>query len=344
MIPHTLGFREKTHFLRLCPAFRSLDARVLGSLAESARSLRLLRGQNIVRQGDEILALTVLTYGDATIWAEGSLVARISAPGIVGDQEILTDRWHAASTVTVDSEYSVVLEIPKAALFRVLESQPDLGLAFVTWIASRTLVMESRREYWRGLLSRLDGELLRLKGTVEKVEALGPSSERPRHATDDVLRFVVEVDERTLPPQRWIQLTQGYLAFSSEGRELRLRRSEDACWLAGKRDIGERTISAEVQIEREVFDALLPFVKGRLLRKRRCLVTIAGREWVIDIFNEGTACAGLSIAEVTVPRGEEIPAAPPGVRLITDVTRNEAYRNRSLALHGPPANGAPVGA
>ena len=65
------------------------------------------------------------------------------------------------------------------------------------------------------------------------------------------------------------QIIQGYLAISSDGTEVRIRRKGDKCVEAVKSQGGLTPDEIEVEISQDQFRTLWPATEGRRLEKAR---------------------------------------------------------------------------
>jgi adenylate cyclase len=131
------------------------------------------------------------------------------------------------------------------------------------------------------------------------------------------------------------KIDQGYLAIAEDGSEVRLRRRDGKYFLTAKTGSGLRRTELETGLGEEQFAALWPGTEGRRLQKTRRRLEVEGGLTVeLDVYT-GTL-AGLVIAEVEFP--DEASAgrfAAPGW-FGPEVTDDDAYRNRRLAVDGRP--------
>ena len=140
-----------------------------------------------------------------------------------------------------------------------------------------------------------------------------------------------------LPPgeHRTRRIEQGYLALDPDGAEVRLRRSDDTTTLTVKSAPGLVRVEEEIPIDGRRFDSLWRLTEGRRIVKTRHLVELAGGLTAeVDEYAEGLS--GLLTAEVEFPSVAASEAfAAPGW-LGREVTGDERYANRTLALRGAP--------
>jgi adenylate cyclase len=134
------------------------------------------------------------------------------------------------------------------------------------------------------------------------------------------------------------RLEQGYLAVGRDGVEVRIRRAGDKTTLTVKSAPGLVRVEEEIAIDGARFDALWPLTEGRRLVKTRYLVPLEdGLAAEVDEY--GDALHGLWTAEVEFPSVEASEAFAAPAWLGDEVTGDERYANRSLALDGAPGQG-----
>ena len=131
-------------------------------------------------------------------------------------------------------------------------------------------------------------------------------------------------------------ISQGYLT-NGEGPEIRLRRAGEQTLLTVKTGSGEVREEIEVELEPELFRTLWPLTSGRrVIKTRRREPLDAGRAAEVDVYAENLA--GLVVAEVEFSSIEESREFEPPAWLGKEITGDERYANRELAMSdGPPA-------
>lgn len=146
-------------------------------------------------------------------------------------------------------------------------------------------------------------------------------------------KFVLDSvsEDRDLGPGTTID--QGYLAVG-ETTEVRLRRKGEACLLTVKRGSGLARAEFEISLDRHQFEALWPATAGRRLEKTRHRVRVEGGTAEVDRY--GGALAGLTTAEVEFASTEAAEAFEPPSWFGREVTGDERWLNKNLALHGRP--------
>jgi CYTH domain-containing protein len=131
------------------------------------------------------------------------------------------------------------------------------------------------------------------------------------------------------------RIEQGYLAVDADGAEVRVRRADDTTTLTVKSAPGLVRVEEEIPIDQRRFDALWPLTEGRRIVKTRHLVALEdGLTAEVDEY--GDALGGLLTAEVEFPSLEASEAFTAPDWLGREVTGDQRYANRTLALRGAP--------
>jgi len=132
------------------------------------------------------------------------------------------------------------------------------------------------------------------------------------------------------------QIEQGYLTIGPDGSETRVRRKDGRCTLTVKSGRGLVRNEAEVALTDQQFEVLWPATEGaRVEKQRRAVRGEGGLTIEVDVYSG--QLAGLVVAEVEFddPWGAESFVAP--YWFGRDVTADDRYKNRSLALRGLPS-------
>jgi adenylate cyclase len=125
------------------------------------------------------------------------------------------------------------------------------------------------------------------------------------------------------------RIIQGYVAISSEGAEVRVRRVEDKCFETVKSEGGLTRYEIEVEISQEQFFALWPATEGRRLEKTRYTMKENGYELELDVYQG--SLTGLVVAEVEFESAEESQRFSPPAWFGKEVTDDKHYKNSNLA-------------
>ena len=130
-------------------------------------------------------------------------------------------------------------------------------------------------------------------------------------------------------------IEQGYLAFSPEGVEIRVRRKGEAHFLTVKKGGGMSRLEVELPLPAREFDTLWPLTAHCRVRKtRHNLPGPDGLTIELDIYEE--KLAGLRVAEVEFPDEDAARAFRPPDSFGREITDDPAYRNQTLAREGLP--------
>ena len=125
-------------------------------------------------------------------------------------------------------------------------------------------------------------------------------------------------------------IRQGYLGFTEEGRELRLRQANDQFYFTVK-SAGELVRQeVEVNLSEAQFQELWPLTEGKRVSKVRYLLKENEATIELDVYT--AAHKGLAVAEVEFATVMEAENFNPPSWMGTEVTGETAYKNRNLAL------------
>lgn len=130
------------------------------------------------------------------------------------------------------------------------------------------------------------------------------------------------------------QITQGYLAITEDGTEVRLRKKGDRYFQTVKSGFGLQRNEAEIEISKDQFDKLWSMTEGKRIEKVRYEIEHSGMKIELDIYS-GTL-EGLIVAEVEFPSIEQANLFIPPNWFGREVTEDERYKNRNLVLYGIP--------
>jgi CYTH domain-containing protein len=132
------------------------------------------------------------------------------------------------------------------------------------------------------------------------------------------------------------KIRQGYL--SAGDPEVRVRAKGEKFFLTRKSGTGFVRGEEEYEITKNVFDVLWSLTENARIEKTRYeIIGADGLVWEIDEFQTG-ATEGLFLAEVELPDESIVPEIPPAIAEVIeiDVTNDEAYKNKNLAINPTP--------
>lgn len=131
-----------------------------------------------------------------------------------------------------------------------------------------------------------------------------------------------------------VPIQQGYLAVDG-GVEVRLRRYGDARVLTIKSGTGLVRLEEELELDERRFTALWPLTEGRRLEKSRRALHLAD-DVLVELDEYHGDLDGLWVAEVEFPTTEASAAFAAPAWMGREVTGDERYANRALAMRGRP--------
>jgi CYTH domain-containing protein/8-oxo-dGTP pyrophosphatase MutT (NUDIX family) len=131
-------------------------------------------------------------------------------------------------------------------------------------------------------------------------------------------------------------IAQGYLATGHDGdAEVRVRRRGKRTFITVKSTGGLERVEEELAIDERTFASLWPLTEGRRVEKTRHLVPHGDATLEVDVY-EGDL-DGLVVAEVEFESRQASAVFIPPSWLGEDVTEDERYKARNLALNGLPS-------
>ncbi|MBF0179523.1 MAG: CYTH domain-containing protein [Magnetococcales bacterium] len=133
-----------------------------------------------------------------------------------------------------------------------------------------------------------------------------------------------------------IHIVQGYLAVENGGSEVRLRDKAGNCFLTVKNGSGPIRGEGEIAISREQFTTIWGFTQNRRVIKDRYRIPVSDGVIVdLDLYHDRHA--GLMTAEVEFTSTVACQTFTPPEWFGREVTWDEGFHNRNLALHGMPS-------
>lgn len=131
------------------------------------------------------------------------------------------------------------------------------------------------------------------------------------------------------------QLQQGYVAIDPAGIEVRIRRRDEETTLTIKGGSGRSRAEEEMDIGAERFGRLWDLTQGRRVEKTRYEIPADGGLTIeLDVYHG--PLDGLSTAEVEFGSEAQADAFTAPDWFGREVTGDDAYKNRRLAVDGRP--------
>jgi CYTH domain-containing protein/CHAD domain-containing protein len=152
-------------------------------------------------------------------------------------------------------------------------------------------------------------------------------------------KFLLERLPPELDRHPGVAIEQGYLAVGAQ-REVRLRRADSRLTLTAKRGRGEERQELEVELSEEQFEALWEGCGDDHLAKRRHRVPLGdGVTAEVDVY--AGDLAGLAVAEVEFGSAAAAHGFQPPPWFGRELTGDERFANRALAIGGMPSDVSP---
>ena len=129
------------------------------------------------------------------------------------------------------------------------------------------------------------------------------------------------------------RIAQGYIQ-ADQVSEIRLRRRGDQFVFTMKTGKGLSRHEQEFALGSVLFERLWPLTGGRRLEKVRYEMEREGRVWEVDVFKQ--ELQGLRVVEVEFTSEQDAASFSAPDWFGREVTHDERYKNKNLALNGLP--------
>ena len=147
-------------------------------------------------------------------------------------------------------------------------------------------------------------------------------------------KFIIETLSEQ-PFESSVPIDQGYITQPRDSVEVRLRKKGRTCYMTFKTGSGMVREEKELEITPALFESLWPLTRGRRVEKVRHTIPLdRGLVAEVDIF--GGALSGLVVGEVEFASEASAMAFEPPAWFSAEVTRDEGYKNKALAVNGRP--------
>jgi len=147
-------------------------------------------------------------------------------------------------------------------------------------------------------------------------------------------KFLVKSLPENLEQYQHKDITQGYLAITEDGTEVRLRQKGKKYFQTVKSGAGKTRFESEVEITEDQFKALWEATKGKRVEKTRYEIPHESGTIELDVYHGDLD--GLLLAEMEFPGEKESNKFTPPEWLSEEVTDDKRYKNQNLALHKIP--------
>jgi adenylate cyclase len=148
-------------------------------------------------------------------------------------------------------------------------------------------------------------------------------------------KFLVERLPDELDGAESRRIDQGYLALDERsGAEVRLRRHGDELSLTVKGEGSLVRTEEAFELDGAQFESLWPLTEGRRVEKTRHVLPHDGLRIEVDVYDG--ALTGLVLAEVEFATEQDSASFEPPDWFGSEVTEDQRYKNRALAVDGRP--------
>lgn len=181
--------------------------------------------------------------------------------------------------------------------------------------------------------------------TAEQVEALGTFTNQSKIKQEIERKWLIVDDSfLNLQPLKTEKISQGYIAISSDGSELRVRSKGNEFILTMKSEGALIRGESEVLITSEQCSAIWPATEGSRVEKTRYIFSAqqfnpsypANLKFEIDIFEKPKLEVAKAIAECEFPNATQAEEFIPPAYFGADVTSDKRFKNKSIARVGFP--------
>ncbi|MBN2025533.1 MAG: NUDIX domain-containing protein [Actinobacteria bacterium] len=148
-------------------------------------------------------------------------------------------------------------------------------------------------------------------------------------------KFLLEELPERLYAYPSVAIEQGYIVITAS-EELRIRKKGRALLLTFKKGTGTTRHEIEIDISEEQYDDFKQCVVGSTILKTR--INYPYREHTVEIDIYKGALEGLITAEVEFSSPQDMQEFSPPSWFGKDVSLDDEFKNKSLALHGFPAS------
>ncbi|NOZ46468.1 MAG: CYTH domain-containing protein [Chlorobi bacterium] len=147
-------------------------------------------------------------------------------------------------------------------------------------------------------------------------------------------KFLVNTIPADLDVIKSYAIKQGYV-FSNMNFEMRLRKKEDKYFQTIKKGKGLKREEYEIELTNEQFNKLWNLTEGKRIEKKRFEINWESNLIELDIF-EGDL-VNLITAEIEFKNLEDANEFVPPKWFIRELTNDERFKNKNLAIQGIPA-------
>ncbi|MCG8604207.1 CYTH domain-containing protein [bacterium] len=149
-------------------------------------------------------------------------------------------------------------------------------------------------------------------------------------------KFLVNEAPPHLNKYRYREILQGYVTEADARVEVRVRKQWGQCYLTLKSGTGLQREEVEIEITASQFNLLWPLTENRRIRKVR--YEIPYQETLIELDIYADPLDRLMTAEIEFENQRHSTAFVPPAWIGDEVTEDERFKNKNLAIFGTPKN------
>lgn len=131
-----------------------------------------------------------------------------------------------------------------------------------------------------------------------------------------------------------IRIKQGYIAITPDNIEVRLRQKGKKYFQTIKRGTGLQREEIEIEITQDQFEQLWNAITGISIEKDRYRLSDQGYSIELDVYHN--QLSGLYTAEIEFSSQQKALSFNPPSWFGEDITEDESYKNKNLAIYGLP--------
>lgn len=154
------------------------------------------------------------------------------------------------------------------------------------------------------------------------------------NSTEIERKFLVKKPPANLQRYPSTEISQGYLAITNDGTEIRLRKKGFRYYQTVKSGHGLQRVEVEIELSKDQFENLWQMTEGKRIEKIRYEIKESELIIELDVFSGNLA--GLLVAEVEFQTIRQAKSFLPPSWFGIEVTDDERFKNKNLATSGLP--------
>jgi len=320
--------------LKGSPVFENIPYELLVNLVFRGKPRELPIGARLLLEGQARQGLWIVTDGDTALLRANPADETVLSPAIWGEHFALSGEACGIGVKAVSETIKAVFieqEAFEAWLFKFPEASKQISVNLIKLIEG--LNEEEKKQHAKfGEAAEVLNHLEKLEDTIKEII--------PRRVVKETQkRYLVEPFDIEKIERKYItsvkELKQYYLVVAQD-REVRMRSIDGKEFEMTLKDSSHREVTVSVQ--QELYDELESMRTGIIIHKKRYRFDPTFWEgWSLDVYDDASSLGGMWIAEIELSdESSPAPALPKWVEFIDDISENEDFDNRNLALFGVP--------